>query len=458
MNPLRYLPLAAIASLALTLPCPADNPIIQTVFTADPAPMVHEGTLYLYTGHDEDTATDRSYLMRDYQLFTTTDMVNWTHHGAVLDIRQTFKWSGGDANAAQVIFRNGKFYYYVSTGNTDRAHGGIAIGVAVSDKPEGPFKDALGNALITNDQTKAATHGWDDLDPSVFLNDDGRAYVYWGNNACYAAELNDDMISLKSPIKQWLQTDKDSFGPDFEEAPWFYKRNGIYYLIYASQFPEFIRYATSKNPMGPWAFAGTLMQKPTRNGLGTIHPGICDFKGHSYFFYHTADLPRAGDKRRSVAVEEFSYNPDGTIPEIKPTKDGPKAVAKLNPFNKAQAETIAWASGIKTAKNDAVGVYVTDTKNGSSIKVKDVDFSAKSAAKFSASLAATVENTALELHFDSESGPLIATLRVKPTGSLDKWETQSTPATNATGTHDLYLKFTGPDNQALVNLDWWQFE
>jgi hypothetical protein len=470
---------ALLATLSLALHGRAENPIVQTIYTADPAPMVHEGTVYLYTGHDEDDAPNNKYLMHDYQLFTTTDMVNWTHKGPVLDIKKTFSWSGGDANAAQVIFRNGKFYYYVSTGNTERGRGGVALGVAVADKPEGPFKDALGHALVRNDETKAATHGWDDLDPTVFLDTDGKAYLYWGNNACYAAELNDDMISLKGPITSWVQTNKEVFGPDFEEAPWFYKRNDLYYLVYASQFPEFIRYATAKSPLPPqassWTYRGTIMTKPTKNGLGTNHPGIADYQGHSYIFYHTADLPRGGDKRRCVAIEEFTYNPDGTIPEIKATAEGVKPLGTLNPFNKVEAETIAWESGIKTAQNDTVGVYVTvpaapapsATASPSSppstpyIKVRAVDFTAKGAATFRASVAASAEGCAIELHLDSESGPVLGTLQIKPTGGLDKWETQSTPLTGAKGVHDLFLKFpppaSAPGKQAL-NFDWWKCE
>jgi beta-xylosidase len=171
----------------------ADNPIIQTIFTADPAPIVHDGTLYLYTGHDEDDASNNRYLMRDYRCFSTADMVNWTDHGAVLDIREVFDWSGGDANAAQCIFRNVKFFYYVSTGNA-KGPGGDALGIAVSSSSTGPFKDALGHALVTNNHATYACRSWDDLDPTVFIDDDGRTFLYWGNNACYYAELNEEII------------------------------------------------------------------------------------------------------------------------------------------------------------------------------------------------------------------------------------------------------------------------
>ena len=112
--------------------CSAQNPIVQSIYTADPAPLVHEGTVHLYTGHDEDDAPNNRYRMHDYRCFSTTDMVNWTDHGAVLDIHRVFNWSGGDANAAQCIYRNGEFYYYVSTGNTRGPSAGVRFASSTS--------------------------------------------------------------------------------------------------------------------------------------------------------------------------------------------------------------------------------------------------------------------------------------------------------------------------------------
>ena len=458
-NPfLALLYTAALLTASLWRPsiCFAQNPIVQSIYTADPAPLVHEGTLYLYTGHDEDDAPDNRYRMHDYRCFSTTDMVNWTDHGAVLDIRKVFNWSGGDANAAQCIYRNGKFYYYVSTGNT-KGPGGVALGIAVSDSPFGPFRDALGHALVTNDQTRYARHGWDDLDPTVFVDDDGRAFLYWGNNACYFAELNEDMISLKGDIS-FVPLSEETFGPDFEEAPWVYKRDGLYYLVYASGLPESIRYATGNSPSGPWAHRGLIMDRPRQKGLGTNHPAVIDFKGNSYLFYHTAALPGGGDKRRCVCVEPFLYNEDGSIPKIEYSNAGVvKGVAKLDPFARTEAETIAWASGVETAKSDEVGVFMTDIDSGDSIKVRDVDFGDKGAVRFLASVAAAAEDGAVELRLDGETGLLIGTLKVEPTGGMDKWETQSSSVSGAKGVHDLYFRFVGGSG-ALMNFDRWKFE
>ena len=453
---LVYTALLLTVSLGHPSNCPAQNPIVQSIYTADPAALVHDGTVYLYTGHDEDDAPDNRYLMHDYRCYSTTDMVNWTDHGAVLDIRKVFHWSGGDANAAHCIYRDSKFYYYVSTGNT-KGPGGVALGVAVSDSPLGPFQDALGRALVTNDQTKYARHGWDDLDPAVFIDDDGRTFLYWGNNACYFAELNDDMISLKGDIS-FVPLNEDTFGPDFEEAPWLYKRNGLYYLVYASGFPESIRYATSTGPAGPWAYQGLIMDRPRQRGLGTNHPAVIDYKGNSYLFYHTAALPGGGDKRRCVCVEPFLYNEDGSIPKINCSNAGVvKGVAKLDPFARTEAETIAWASGVETAKRENVGVYVTDIDNGDYIKVRDVDFGDNGATRFLAHVAALAEGGAIELRHSSEDGPAIGVLEVKPTGSMETWQTQSTSVADITGVQDLYLKFTrgrGPS----MSFDWWKFE
>ena len=236
----------------------AQNPIVQTHYTADPAPMVYRDTLYLYVGCDEKDAPRNAYLMREYRLYTTTDMVNWTDHGAVLRT-SAFGWSAGDASAAQCIGRNGKFYWYISSQN--RFKPGSSIGVAVGDTPYGPFKDALGHALVTNDMTTYAKHSWDDLDPSVFVDDGGQAWLYWGNGVCYRAKLKEDMVSLDGGIEAIDRKDASSFSGGFTEAPWIYERQGRYYLVYASGFPESIHYSMAKSAGGKWKDTKTLTTK-----------------------------------------------------------------------------------------------------------------------------------------------------------------------------------------------------
>jgi hypothetical protein len=177
---------SAAAQAPVATLSPGGNPVIKTKYTADPAAMVQNGTVYLYTGHDVAPAPQERYEMHEWLCFSSKDMVNWTEHPVPLKVSD-FAWAKDDAWASQVIARNGKFYWYAAV-----EHGtipGKAIGVAVADNPTGPFKDARGSALITNDMTKAASISWDDIDPTVIIDKKGQAYLFWGNTACYYAKL-----------------------------------------------------------------------------------------------------------------------------------------------------------------------------------------------------------------------------------------------------------------------------
>ena len=154
--------ISAVVFLMVLVLSNAQNPIIQTMYTADPAPMVYNGKLYLYTSHDEDNSS--WFVMNNWKLYSTTDMVNWTDHGVVLSYSD-FSWAKGDAWAAQCIERDGKFYMYVPV--TSRLNNRPAIGVAVADSPYGPFYDPLGKPLVQS--------GHGDIDPTVFIDDDGQA-------------------------------------------------------------------------------------------------------------------------------------------------------------------------------------------------------------------------------------------------------------------------------------------
>jgi arabinoxylan arabinofuranohydrolase len=429
----------------------AQNPVIQTMYTADPAPIVYKDTLFLYVGHDEDCAPSNTFLMREYSLFTTTDMVNWTAQKTPLKTSD-FKWSAGDASAAQCIERNGKFYWYISSLNKNSP--GVSIGVAVADSPYGPFKDALGKALVTNDMTTFGKHSWDDLDPTVFI-EKGQAYLYWGNNALYWAKLNADMISLGSSITAVDIFDKRAFGPDFEEAPWVYKRNGIFYMAYASNVVESLHYTTSKKPEGPWKYGGLIM--PHSGKSGSNHPGIIDYKGNSYLFYHNAALPGGGDFRRSVCVEQFTYKPDGGIPELQMTTGILKGVGKLDPFKRTEAETIAWSEGLKLGEDIRTGVFVTDIHNNDYLKVRDVDFGTAGVSGFEANVSSRFLGGNIEIRLDSISGELLGTLEVPYIGDWSEWKVLSTDVKSTTGTHDLYLVFKGGSPQQLFNFDYWKF-
>lgn len=418
----------------------ADNPIVQTIYTADPAPMIYDGTCYVYTTHDEDTLVNNFYTMNEWRCYSSKDMVNWTDHGSPLSY-SSFSWGQGDAWAGQVIYANGKFYFYVPL--TRKNSGGArTIGVAVSDSPTGPFTDALGKPLIAN-------NGAEDIDPSVYIDDDGQAYLYWGNGNLYYVKLNKDMISYSGGIV------KVSKPTSYVEGPWFYKRNNLYYMVYAGMGSgnEDIRYATSNSPTGPWNFRGVIM--PSQNSF-TNHPGVIDYKGNSYFFYHTGNLPGGGSYHRSVGVEQFKYNSDGTIPSIPITKEGPEQIGYLDPYVRNEAETICWSSGVKTEKCSEGGMNVSHIENGDYIKVKGVDFGS-GATSFEARVASATSGGNIELRLDSPTGTLIGTCAVSGTGDWQTWTTESCTISGATGVHDLYLKFTGGSGY-LFNVNWWKFE
>jgi len=289
------------------------NPLIKHKFTADPAGLVHNGKVYIYAGHDQCPAPKERYEMNEWLVFSSSDMKTWTEHPVPLK-PSDFSWAKGDAWASQVIERDGKFYWYVAV-----EHGSIhgkAIGVAVSDSPTGPFKDARGSALITNDMTTEYTKiSWDDIDPTVIIDDDGQAYLFWGNTQCYYAKLKKNMVELDGPIMPVKNL------PRYTEAPWIHKYKGWYYLSYASEFPEKICYAMSRNINGPWKYKGILNE--IAGNSNTNHQSIIEFKNNWFFIYHNGSINTQGSSfRRSVCIDRLFYNNDGTIKRINMTTEG----------------------------------------------------------------------------------------------------------------------------------------
>jgi len=289
------------------------NPIIKNKFTADPAAMVYNNIVYLYAGHDEAPERQSRYVMNDWLCYSSTDMVHWKEHPVALKTKD-FKWAKGDAWASQVINRNGKFYWYVAVEHNS-IHG-KAIGIAVADNPTGPFKDAIGKALITNDMTTESKISWDDIDPTVFMDDDGQAYLFWGNTTLHYVKLKENMIEMDGPIQSVKV-------PHFTEAPWVHKHNGWYYLSYAYEFPEKIVYAMSRSINGPWVYKGIINE--IAGNSNTNHQAIIDYKGRSYFIYHNGALAAdAGSYHRSVCIDYLHYNKDGTIKKVIMTSEGVK--------------------------------------------------------------------------------------------------------------------------------------
>jgi beta-xylosidase len=303
--------------LAATLACGvhahAANPLFAPLYTADPAVLVDGGRVYLFTGRDEALPDGKDFVMHEWRVFSSCDMVDWQDHGVPVKVKDV-AWSKGRAWASDVVKRHGKYWFYSTVEHATVP--GFAVGVAVSDSPTGPFVDARGSALITNDMTTQTDIAWDDIDPTVFVDDDGQAWLYWGNTVLKAVKLKANMTELDGPI-QVVKAEH------FTEAAYLHKRKGTYYLSYSQHFPEETAYMTGPSPLGPWTPRGVIMAKNLKTP--TIHQAIFDFNGKSYIAYHNAELPGGGEYRRSVAIEEFEYRADGTIPFIPQTKEGPKA-------------------------------------------------------------------------------------------------------------------------------------
>ncbi|RJP52953.1 MAG: glycoside hydrolase [Anaerolineaceae bacterium] len=289
------------------------NPIIRHKYTTDPTALVHDDTVYLYTGHDEAPVGMEEYVMNDWLCFSSTDMANWTEHSVPLKSAD-FNWAKDGAYAPKVLERDGKFYFYAPV--THASIPGRAIGVAVSDNPIGPFRDAKGSALITGEMTNA-TEEFVNIDPTVHIDDDGQTHIFWGKYQCYYAKLKSNMIELDGEIKTV------EF-PNFEEGSHLHKRGDWYYFSYGYGSPEKVAYSMSRNIEGPWEFKGILNE--LAGNCETNRPAIVDFKGKSYFFYHNGALKNGGSHRRSVCVDYLYYNADGTMKRVIMTSEGVKAV------------------------------------------------------------------------------------------------------------------------------------
>ena len=284
------------------------NPIFTHIHTADPAVLVEKDTLWLFAGHDAK-GNHSGYVMRDWKVFSTTDMKHWTQYPTPLMVSD-FKWAKSkQAYAGHVVARNGKYYWFVSTN-------WCGIGVAVSDKITGPYKDALGKPLLTNKDCFDSKHGWACIDPAIFIDDDNTPYIIWGNRECYIAKLKDNMLEIDGEIKR---VDVGTEFP-FTEAPWIHKYNGKYYLSYASGWPEKIAYAMADNIMGPWTAKGIISE--IAGNSNTTHPAIVNYNDQWLFFSHNGALPDGGSGTRSVIIEQMAYNADGTIRPIMPTAKG----------------------------------------------------------------------------------------------------------------------------------------
>ena len=440
-------------------------PVVQTRFTADPAPFVVGDTVFLLTSHDHNDAY--GFLMQDYLLYKTADMVNWTDCGIVASLKN-FKWAdrygwGGFSNglwAPHVVQANGRFYMYCPLQ-------GRGIGVLTATTPYGPWRDPIGDRLISDQ--------YDSIDPTVLIDDDGQAYLYWGNPNLWYVKLNKNMISISgTPQKCNVQYSDElraqfkgqSLGENrftYQEGPWAYKRGDIYYMAYASECcPEGIGYATSDSPVGPWECKGMIMDRDGRSSGN--HPGIIDFKDKTYVFgfnYYINGLDGSSHReRRSVAVTPINFNNDGTIIKRPFWYDLPatQPVGTLDPYSRQEAETIYWSEGVSTYSYSRRGVCVDSIQHGAFIQVANVDFGSGGPCNLNIEAKSNKSPATIQVFVDNmyDNSP-IATINVTSKSfTLYEVDVTDTP----TGTHDIYFLFTSDsDVQAnLMAIDYWQFK
>jgi beta-xylosidase len=325
--------IASVALASFSAASFAANPFITSIYTADPSAHVwSDGRLYVYPSRDIDPPRGCD-LMDHYHVFSTADMVHWQDEGEILNASQV-PWGrkeGGFMWAPDCAYKDGTYYYYFPHPSETRWNDTWKIGVATSAKPASDFK-------VTG--YIKGIGGFAMIDPAVFMDDDGQAYIYFGGGAhCRGGKLKADMTELASPVQPMTGLQ------DFHEATWVFKRNGIYYLTYADNHPRNnqMRYATSTNALGPWTYKGVYLQ-PT--DCDTTHGSVVDYKGQWYQFYHNCNISGRGNLR-SICVDKINFNEDGTIQTIVQTKTG---VPSVGPVPAPNPNTVKYE-----AKNASVG-------------------------------------------------------------------------------------------------------
>ena len=288
---MRYLRLFLLTGMVLiSLFANSQNPIIRDQFSADPTARVFNGKVYLFPSHDipapESFPRKDWFCMEDYHVFSSSNLTDWTDHGVIVS-QDKVSWVNPTSFsmwAPDCVERDGKYFFYfpanIKTGR------GFGIGVAIADKPEGPY--------ITQPEPIANVRG---IDPCVFIDKDGQAYIYYSLNRIFAAKLKDNMIELASdPV---ILGDLPTKG--LVEGPFFFERNGIYYLTYphVENATERLEYAIGDNPLGPFKFTGVIMDE-TPMGTWTNHHSLVQYNGQWYLFYHQSAYSPKFDKNRSI--------------------------------------------------------------------------------------------------------------------------------------------------------------
>jgi Glycosyl hydrolases family 43/Carbohydrate binding module (family 6) len=444
----RYVLTASVAGLLLATAAFATNPLIMDQFTADPTARVFEGKIYVYPSHDIReppgyTGRPSWFVMEDYHVFSSENLTDWKDHGVILT-RSNVEWADQSAYAMwapDAVFKDGKYYFYFPAMAQARYNGGgFQIGVAIADKPYGPFKPMA-----------TPIEGVKGIDPGVFIDKDGSAYLFYASKQLFVAKLKPNMLEIEGEPK--VVDNLPTQG--LIEGPFAFERNGIYYLTYphVANKIERLEYATSTSPTGPFKLGGVILDE-SASGCWTVHQSIVDYKGQWYLFYHDRDLSPSFDKNRSIRADKLFFEADGSIRKVIPTLRG---VGLVNAMSEIQIDRYSATSpaGIAVSfldeANPFAGWKTTFSGANSWVRFNDVDFG-RGKQKSIEVRAKSAGGSALEIHLDKPDGPLLAHVKVGPGSDwkIASAAAQKTPA----GVHDLIVIQSGA---APVEVDWISF-
>ncbi len=425
----------------------AQNPLITNQYSADPSARVFDGRVYIYPSHDILATPGHGragwFCMEDYHVFSSANLTDWTDHGVI--VSQT-KVPWGDAAAYSMwapdcIFRNGKYYFYFpDKAKSEKDGGGFTVGVAIADKPYGPF-------TLQPEPVK----GVKGIDPNVFIDKDGQAYLYWAQGRIYAAKLKPNMLELASEPQILGELPEKGL----KEGPYLFERNGIYYLTYphVAGKTERLEYATSNNPTGPFKFAGVIMDE-SASGCWTNHQSIIQFKNQWYLFYHDDQLSPNFDKARSIRADSLFFNTDGSIRKVIPTLRGigiTPATGKIQPDRYSNKSREGVAIDFIDTANRMQGWKTTFMQPNAWVSYNNVDFG-KTTLKSVDVNDFSAAGGVLEIHADQLDGPLLARINIK---SAANWHTDNSKLLKPiSGIHNLFF-VTSTSVPAVI--DWVKF-
>jgi hypothetical protein len=424
----------------------AQNPLIRNQFTADPSARVFGDSIYVYPSHDIRATPGHGRLdwfcMEDYHVFSSTNLTDWKDHGVIVS-QTKVPWADSAAFsmwAPDCIKRNGKYYFYfpATAKGAGQAHG-FSIGVAISEFPYGPFKPL--------DEPIKGVRG---IDPNVFIDKDGQAYLYWAQGNIYAAKLKENMVELAA-APQVLGELPDK---GLKEGPFMFERKGLYYLTYphVANKTERLEYALADNPLGPFKYAGVIMDE-SASGCWTNHQSITMFKNHLFLFYHNNDLSPQFDKNRSIRADSLFFNSDGTIKKVKPSFRG---VGLSQASNRIQIDRYSDIGGSATAAfldtlHRFNGWKAVFGSAKSWIKYNSVDFGHRHWRKVELRVR-SVTGGNLKIRLNTAKGPVLTTFRVPQSSG---WTTITAPLIVVPS--GLQNIFTTLNSKSNIEVDWLKF-